>query len=119
MWFIGIGFDFLAKTYHMHIQCSRIYIGAIAPNNLHKLLPCDFLTYILKKIKQYPILQDRKSTRLNSSHVKISYAVFCLKKKKRTPNILKPYNIQLFTYFYVQDAYPIAVVRHKYTHRER
>src|SRR5690606_41396855 len=29
-----------------------------------------------------PVL-DRKSTRLNSSHVKISYAVFCLKKKKK------------------------------------
>src|SRR5690606_39659739 len=29
------------------------------------------------------ILEDRKSTRLNSSHVKISYAVFCLKKKKK------------------------------------
>src|SRR5690606_40682207 len=28
--------------------------------------------------------KDRKSTRLNSSHVKISYAVFCLKKKKKT-----------------------------------
>src|SRR5699024_12142475 len=28
-------------------------------------------------------LKDRKSTRLNSSHVSISYAVFCLKKKKR------------------------------------
>src|SRR5690349_22279136 len=27
--------------------------------------------------------KDRKSTRLNSSHVEISYAVFCLKKKKR------------------------------------
>src|SRR5438874_4032369 len=27
--------------------------------------------------------EDRKSTRLNSSHVEISYAVFCLKKKKR------------------------------------
>src|SRR5690606_40944809 len=27
--------------------------------------------------------EDRKSTRLNSSHVKISYAVFCLKKKKK------------------------------------
>src|SRR5438067_4135065 len=27
---------------------------------------------------------DRKSTRLNSSHVSISYAVFCLKKKKKT-----------------------------------
>src|SRR5690606_40418578 len=29
--------------------------------------------------------KDRKSTRLNSSHVKISYAVFCLKKKKSPP----------------------------------
>src|SRR5690554_7398803 len=29
-------------------------------------------------------LEDRKSTRLNSSHVRISYAVFCLKKKKKT-----------------------------------
>src|SRR5690554_7293056 len=29
------------------------------------------------------IMQDRKSTRLNSSHVRISYAVFCLKKKKK------------------------------------
>src|SRR3989442_10886304 len=28
-----------------------------------------------------PAAQDRKSTRLNSSHVRISYAVFCLKKK--------------------------------------
>src|SRR5690606_41874652 len=32
-----------------------------------------------------PDLSDRKSTRLNSSHVKISYAVFCLKKKKTLP----------------------------------
>src|SRR3989442_11789071 len=30
-----------------------------------------------------PYYQDRKSTRLNSSHVRISYAVFCLKKKKK------------------------------------
>src|SRR5438034_11397348 len=29
------------------------------------------------------VLQDRKSTRLNSSHTVISYAVFCLKKKKK------------------------------------
>src|SRR5215475_14715551 len=33
---------------------------------------------------------DRKSTRLNSSHVKISYAVFCLKKKKKTTHTTKP-----------------------------
>src|SRR5256885_6253362 len=30
-------------------------------------------------------VRDRKSTRLNSSHLVISYAVFCLKKKKTTP----------------------------------
>src|SRR5690606_33087302 len=35
------------------------------------------LAGLLRKL----VLEDRKSTRLNSSHVKISYAVFCLKKK--------------------------------------
>src|SRR5436305_3092302 len=34
--------------------------------------------------------RDRKSTRLNSSHVRISYAVFCLKKKKKNR---KAYNL--------------------------
>src|SRR2546426_2494907 len=32
--------------------------------------------------------RDRKSTRLNSSHLVISYAVFCLKKKKKTQSVL-------------------------------
>src|SRR3712207_8191860 len=31
------------------------------------------------------VRKDRKSTRLNSSHANISYAVFCLKKKNKTP----------------------------------
>src|SRR3712207_8023179 len=31
--------------------------------------------------------RDRKSTRLNSSHANISYAVFCLKKKRRSPQV--------------------------------
>src|SRR5256885_9697568 len=34
--------------------------------------------------------QDRKSTRLNSSHLVISYAVFCLKKKKKLSNFCVP-----------------------------
>src|SRR2546430_12703143 len=34
-------------------------------------------------VKERALLQDRKSTRLNSSHSQISYAVFCLKKKKK------------------------------------
>src|SRR5690348_3777771 len=36
------------------------------------------------KISLKAVYQDRKSTRLNSSHPSISYAVFCLKKKKNT-----------------------------------
>src|SRR3712207_7225523 len=43
-------------------------------------------------LAQSPVLRlqllDRKSTRLNSSHANISYAVFCLKKKKNTPRVL-------------------------------
>src|ERR1039457_4705079 len=35
------------------------------------------------------LVLDRKSTRLNSSHLVISYAVFCLKKKKKTQNIIR------------------------------
>src|SRR5258707_4818677 len=35
-------------------------------------------------------MPDRKSTRLNSSHANISYAVFCLKKKKDSPLDLDP-----------------------------
>src|SRR5687768_17681033 len=34
-------------------------------------------------VRRHPPLRDRKSTRLNSSHGYISYAVFCLKKKRK------------------------------------
>src|SRR5690625_4129836 len=40
------------------------------------------LLYYYDQIGLQATIQDRKSTRLNSSHVAISYAVFCLKKKK-------------------------------------
>src|SRR3989442_10753737 len=43
-----------------------------------------FLARFMKRHLRRPI--DRKSTRLNSSHVRISYAVFCLKKKKKHPS---------------------------------
>src|SRR5690625_5520859 len=42
------------------------------------------LRFRRKTKEQYVMSEDRKSTRLNSSHVAISYAVFCLKKKKKT-----------------------------------
>src|SRR5699024_12789122 len=37
---------------------------------------------VAKLFTKYDLIADRKSTRLNSSHVSISYAVFCLKKTK-------------------------------------
>src|SRR5438067_12701255 len=39
------------------------------------------LAFLLRDRELLRLRQDRKSTRLNSSHVSISYAVFCLKKK--------------------------------------
>src|SRR5437762_741487 len=42
--------------------------------------------------------RDRKSTRLNSSHRCISYAVFCLKKKKKTNMMTSSYQYQAHTY---------------------
>src|SRR5436305_6618715 len=41
------------------------------------------LLFELHTNRRFAGSQDRKSTRLNSSHVRISYAVFCLKKKKK------------------------------------
>src|SRR5438132_10270942 len=40
------------------------------------------------RLSRYVPSQDRKSTRLNSSHTVISYAVFCLKKKKKKKTII-------------------------------
>src|SRR5690242_20986643 len=48
--------------------------------------------------------RDRKSTRLNSSHMSISYAVFCLKKKKTTTTHTKKFNKKT-TYFNIFYLY--------------
>src|SRR5690349_22790464 len=49
------------------------------------------------------VLEDRKSTRLNSSHVEISYAVFCLKKKKK----------KQYSYCYTKNIVKHMQYRHK------
>src|SRR3712207_6875923 len=61
---------------------SRFFLFALLglglPVGLH-VLPEPFLAALAAEAA----LADRKSTRLNSSHANISYAVFCLKKKKK------------------------------------
>src|SRR2546427_7334111 len=53
------------------------WVGSHSAAYLRRTGQLDDLDFILGH------LQDRKSTRLNSSHSQISYAVFCLKKKKK------------------------------------
>src|SRR5207249_12294505 len=50
-------------------------------------------TSVFRSAEEARCVRDRKSTRLNSSHVSISYAVFCLKKKKtyKNQNLLMTY----------------------------
>src|SRR5947207_8400534 len=51
--------------------------------SLHCVERGGFILLSSKNATGCPELRDRKSTRLNSSHTVISYAVFCLKKKKK------------------------------------
>src|SRR5699024_1813688 len=56
----------------------------MTPKEMNRMLSFECLLYGLKALLYgIPVSLDRKSTRLNSSHVSISYAVFCLKKKKK------------------------------------
>src|SRR5437868_15157539 len=55
-----------------------------AKNRGHFLLIADRVPHGLQGPFIVRVHRDRKSTRLNSSHVSISYAVFCLKKKKKS-----------------------------------
>src|SRR5690606_41591240 len=58
--------------------------GAAAALIIHDDEGASYGWDVVKNSWSGPQFEDRKSTRLNSSHVKISYAVFCLKKKINT-----------------------------------
>src|SRR5699024_11918658 len=71
----------------VHLMANDIATTGFAPEYVQFVLnlPSDFSTQLFKEYWQYVhqfCKEDRKSTRLNSSHVSISYAVFCLKKNK-------------------------------------
>src|SRR5437870_6556896 len=69
---------------------SADHLAAISDAGIRALAASDTVAVLLPatmvflgRRAQAPARRDRKSTRLNSSHVAISYAVFCLKKKKK------------------------------------
>src|SRR5437667_2176121 len=59
------------------------------------------------QLARFQILEDRKSTRLNSSHITISYAVFCLKKKKKKVSISRTHYLTLTP---IQHPFPSLIV---------
>src|SRR2546426_5859691 len=63
----------------------EVLTGADVSANV-SVTPANSIDNRLAKLLGYLADQDRKSTRLNSSHLVISYAVFCLKKKKTKIN---------------------------------
>src|SRR5690554_7169388 len=73
------------------VQLTKLYFTYTMMLKTHGIVLKTTLDYITKQTIPLPIVlfgelkkdEDRKSTRLNSSHVRISYAVFCLKKKKK------------------------------------
>src|SRR5690554_7471938 len=65
--------------YVMQGDCKRQQGGSL-PRRLNPFRHLE----VDMQVRQY---LDRKSTRLNSSHVRISYAVFCLKKKKKNQTL--------------------------------
>src|SRR6266498_5946907 len=66
---------------------TTLFRSAYAPSSFSGATP-DLLTKRRRVTLDLSAEADRKSTRLNSSHVRISYAVFCLKKKKNIYNPL-------------------------------
>src|SRR5207244_3806848 len=77
--------------------------------------------FLLSRLAQFAH-EDRKSTRLNSSHQIISYAVFCLKKKKKTKYSLPTSSHLTLSFFFnapptthiytlsLHDALPISTI---------
>src|SRR3712207_8928449 len=74
--------DFDISEASMFILHNNIHVFAIL-KNLSSSAGSVIIHYLYKDGK----VEDRKSTRLNSSHANISYAVFCLKKKKYNKNL--------------------------------
>src|SRR5690606_42077201 len=72
----------------VHIRKNIKLAERILPLAAHQVLMLqEYIARIRPQLLKQSDFEDRKSTRLNSSHVKISYAVFCLKKKNKRARI--------------------------------
>src|ERR1035438_10735067 len=93
---------------HSPWRCSRGFRGGRLPHTGQRGIGSQragpALVFIeLADESGHDFLTDRKSTRLNSSHLGISYAVFCLKKKKKNDNYCTQHNNALICPTAVSD----------------
>src|SRR5258707_8822730 len=74
---------------HDALPISPYFVEGSEPESMHQAMAATMEHCIseIRKIQQTARKKDRKSTRLNSSHANISYAVFCLKKKKHSKQV--------------------------------
>src|SRR2546430_6709942 len=93
------GYGFLSENAHFADVCESCNIRFIGPNSrAMNALEDKAVSRALAKKAGVPtppgsdgvVDKDRKSTRLNSSHSQISYAVFCLKKKNNDTSAVSP-----------------------------
>src|SRR5690554_2326753 len=71
------------SKYYEKIQLFEFFFNHLNNNLANEKPTFERCNYHIGEVAKHLATQDRKSTRLNSSHVRISYAVFCLKKKKK------------------------------------
>src|SRR3712207_7304343 len=76
----------LFRSVRQELGHRRVELAARLHPQPHEALRPERLGPVREPVERRPshVALDRKSTRLNSSHANISYAVFCLKKKKNT-----------------------------------
>src|SRR5690606_41008457 len=78
--FLNPAFSQTNTTPQQFKHAAELAKAKINNEQLHRI--DSLLQSFIDQKKTNSVAADRKSTRLNSSHVKISYAVFCLKKKR-------------------------------------
>src|SRR5438874_10288730 len=77
--------DRIGRLTLYRIEQGRVILADIVASRTFPEGSCEPIVIRNRRLAEAPVSlrQDRKSTRLNSSHVEISYAVFCLKKKNK------------------------------------
>src|SRR2546429_7181511 len=103
---------FFFSSRRRHTRCSRDWSSDVCSSDLplmagaYHALPVLIVAAVLRLLLAERLDLDRKSTRLNSSHGYISYAVFCLEKKKKKKythisinNIMYKYTVYVYIYY--------------------